>query len=49
MNISKAIKIAMVHKGINQKELAEMSDINVATLSHTLSGKSKPNAKRYLE
>lgn len=45
MITSKAIKIAMVQKEINQKELAELSGVSETTISHTLSGKTSPNTK----
>ena len=45
MNTSKSIRIAMINAGINQKELAVASGISETTISHTISGKSSPNAK----
>lgn len=45
MSTAKAIKIAMIHKEINQKELSELSGISETTISHTLSGKTSPNTK----
>lgn len=45
MNTGLAIKIAMVKSGVNQKELSKLSGVNETTISHTVSGKSSPNAK----
>ena len=45
MNTSKAIKIAMINKEINQKELASLSNVSETTISQTLSGKTSPNTR----
>ena len=45
MSITKAIKIAMVNKEINQKDLAKLSGVSETTISQTISGKSSPNTK----
>ncbi|MGB5990667.1 MAG: helix-turn-helix transcriptional regulator [Marinifilaceae bacterium] len=45
MNVKKAIKIAMAQRDTNQKELSVSSGVSETTLSHTISGRSSPNAK----
>ncbi len=45
MSTSKAIKIAMIKKGINQQQLSKMSGVSETTISHTLTGKTSPNTK----
>ena len=45
MNVKKAIKVAMAQRDTNQKELSASSGVSETTLSHTISGRSSPNAK----
>ena len=45
MNLKKSLKIAMVNKDIDQKELSALSGVNESTLSQTITGKSSPNTK----
>lgn len=45
MNTSKAIKIAMIKRDINQKELSRLSGVSETTISHTVSRKTSPNTK----
>lgn len=45
MNISNAIKIAMIKRSINQRELSRLSGVSETTISHTVSSKTSPNTK----
>jgi len=45
MNTSRAIKIAMVKRDINQKKLSRLSGVSETTISHTVSQKTSPSTK----